>query len=1060
MTDFARYQCWQTSRVTEVINKEAISVDIADFMATHAPLGQIAQIHASSLSTMSEADVLAELARSTRDDRHVFAVVEGEPGTGKSHLIRWLHQRYLAERDGQDEVLLIERAQNSLLGTLRQIIERIDIGSVALRQQIEKLRGAADSLSARAMQDTLINNLAIATYEREPSSKAKIKRGIERFLLDPVVREALKAEGGPVERIARFLTSGRRPDDGSQPPQFFAGDFDLRVETLREIRMQGYTEARDLAEALNLKPELREDLAAYLNTLLDYAITRTVMLSPDDLKQTFNDLRRELRNRGKGLALFIEDITAFTGIDLGLIDVLATQHTGAGNLEFCRIISIVGLTDYYFNKTFPTNLQQRVTHRLSLNLAVPGQSVGGLLPNSAAAADMVGRYLNAMRAERDDVQRWHAAGGQIEQLPNRCDGCPFREPCHSAFGSVNIGAGGTEAQVGLYPFNERAIWNIYRRLDEITIAKTPRALLNYVVLDVLQRHGPQVAAGTFPPPAKELAAGVRDMPALVKPVQQRIINDQGRADAQRIQTLALYWGDGTIDARGEGASRTVGGLSDMVYHAFAIAPIAGASASDPIVPPIIDIEPSEKIEPDTTVTPPDSGVGRLFPPRPPANQRQGTRFDADLANWRAGGRLENYEKLRELLVEFIKNGISWELYGIPNMFVDERIRNPRFEIEGQTGLGRGDRLILPRSDELADVLQALAELSERGSQIAQDALGAHLVTLSAWLHTIEPLVVDFALKPTSAQPAPIRIVELLLLDCLLIEWLCDGLKNDSTAQELLGAVVASAARETGDRPLKDQEWAALVERAAKVHSPFWAGTLRQIGIKRAQSCRRGLARMLNLPQGGSSDVRYIDAALGLQIVSAMTKRDWELTAIPPIDKGAEPIWADAGAVYQTLLQRAPQVLADEKAFLQAKLDRLIELRGDAQPDEIVKAVERLLTAMSTYNKPHSLEVPPLKATGFKITLQYLATTIEQKSRAATAIRTSAGARYVDQMEDMLRYLANVEKITSRMIEQTDRQIEQYGVDNAATRLEEQTVALYDEIIDLLREPAAVEEVER
>jgi hypothetical protein len=213
--------------------------------------------------------------------------------------------------------------------------------------------------------------------------------------------------------------------------------------------------------------------------------------------------------------------------------------------------------------------------------------------------------------------------------------------------------------------------------------------------------------------------------------------------------------------------------------------------------------------------------------------------------------------------------------------------------------------------------------------------------------------------------------------------------------------------------------------------------------------------MLNLPQGGSSDVRYIDAALGLQIVSAMNKRDWELTAIPPIDKGAEVIWTDAGAVYQTLMQRAPQVLADEKTLLQTKLDRLAELCGNAQADEIVKAVERLLAAMSAHNKPHSLEAPPLKAPGLKNTAQYLTTTVEQKGRAATAVRMSAGVRYVEQMEGMLRYLADIEKVVNRMIEQTDRQISQYIEDDAATRLEEQTVALYDDTIDLLRDPAAV-----
>jgi hypothetical protein len=369
-------------------------------------------------------------------------------------------------------------------------------------------------------------------------------------------------------------------------------------------------------------------------------------------------------------------------------------------------------------------------------------------------------------------------------------------------------------------------------------------------------------------------------------------------------------------------------------------------------------------------------------------------------------------------------------------------------------------MVLPRSNELADVLQALAELNERGQQIAPDTLGAHLATLGSWLHKIEPIVVEFALKPTSEQLAPMRIVELLLLDCLLIEWLCDGLKNDSTAQDMLVAVVASAARETGDRPLKDSDWDALVERAAKVHSPSWAGTLKQIGIKRARSCRRGLARLLNLPQGDSSDVRYIDAALGLRIISAMTKRDWELPAIPSIDKGAEVIWTDGGTVYQILAQRMPQVLEDERSFLQTKLARLAELVGEVTPDEIVKSVERLLTTLSTHNKPHSLAIPPLKVVGFKNAIQYLVTTMEQKGQATTAVRLSAGTRFVEQMDNMLRYLADVEKVVKRMIEQTDRQIAQYSVDSTATRLEEQTITLYETTIDLLCEPvAAVQEVQ-
>ncbi|NTU86007.1 MAG: hypothetical protein HGA45_42890, partial [Chloroflexales bacterium] len=570
MSDFRPHQCWQQERVGEVINKEAIAIDIADFMATHAPLGQIRDAHAGGGQAMSEADLLSELIHGAQSDRHIFAVIQGIPGTGKSHLIRWLHQRYEREVGGQEAVLLIERAQNSLLGTLRQIIARLDVGGDALRQQIEKLRGAADSLSARALKDSLLDNLRVATYEREESAKGKIRRNIQNFLLDPTVREFLQAEGRPIDRVAVFLTAGRQAEAAGDRPEFTADDFQVSAALLRTLNDHGYPEARDLASALDLKPDLRADLAGYLNRLLDYAISRTVSLSADDLRQTFNDLRRELRRQGKGLTLLIEDITAFTGIDLGLIDVLATQHTGEANRDFCRMTSVVGITDSYFRDRFPDNMRERVSHHLTLNSGAGDQAEAGLLQSRAAAADLSARYLNAMRADKAGIAIWFGDGARPDHLPNRCGDCPHREPCHAAFGAVNIGpADGPPVEVGLYPFNERAIWNIYQRLDSTTLARTPRSLLYHVILDVLQTHGPKVIAGSFPPPAKELAAGIpdRNLPALAKPVQQRLLSSQGGPDAQRVQSLILFWGDGTIDAQGEGAARTVGTLAPDIFKA-------------------------------------------------------------------------------------------------------------------------------------------------------------------------------------------------------------------------------------------------------------------------------------------------------------------------------------------------------------------------------------------------------------------------------------------------------------------------------------------------------------
>src|SRR5690606_34959143 len=112
---------------------------------------------------------------------------------------------------------------------------------------------------------------------------------------------------------------------------------------------------------------LRQQLATYLNQLLEFAISQTTALTGDDLKNMFHDLRRELRKQGRALVLFIEDITAFTGLDAGLIDVLVTQHTGETNSHFCRLISVIGITDDFYATRFPDNLRERITHHLTLN---------------------------------------------------------------------------------------------------------------------------------------------------------------------------------------------------------------------------------------------------------------------------------------------------------------------------------------------------------------------------------------------------------------------------------------------------------------------------------------------------------------------------------------------------------------------------------------------------------------------------------------------------------------------------------------------------------------------
>jgi hypothetical protein len=81
--------CWTEERAHAVLRSVALANDEAEFLAVHQPIRdfQVSTTTGRSIEASDEA-LLADL--SDPETRYAFCVVEGEPGAGKSHLIRWL----------------------------------------------------------------------------------------------------------------------------------------------------------------------------------------------------------------------------------------------------------------------------------------------------------------------------------------------------------------------------------------------------------------------------------------------------------------------------------------------------------------------------------------------------------------------------------------------------------------------------------------------------------------------------------------------------------------------------------------------------------------------------------------------------------------------------------------------------------------------------------------------------------------------------------------------------------------------------------------------------------
>lgn len=1031
---FKNKVCWQSERVGQVINSEAVAIDRADFLATHMPLDHIVYRKSPyALPDTSESGLLKELCDGADESRHMFVVVQGIPGTGKSHLIRWLKERYDAsqrDRGQRDVVVLIERANCSLHSTLQQLLDSDAFLGEALAEQRKRLQGAADKLSLAGLADSILNHLQVATHEVElPAGQQPSLRDrddLEKLLLDYNIRNELKRPGGPINRIVRFLTTGKQ--DGlriDERPGFEAQDLDFSVATLHLVKSEGLDAARALANKLKTNLKLRTDLASYLNHLLNFAIGQTTALTADELKQMFGELRRQLRSQGRGLALFIEDITAFTGIDSGLVDVLATQHTGEGNREFCRLISVIGITDAYFEDHFPDNIKDRVTHRLTLNATYEqGHYVSDLLQSGEARASLAAYYLNAIRLDRTVLGNWVAEGARLERLPNACAECPVRIPCHQAFGSVRIGAEDTSApiEIGLYPFNAHALSRMYQQLDETVVTRTPRSLLKSIVAYVLQSHRDRLEGGTFPPPAHRLGSDFR-APALSKPVQRQLIAAQAGAEADRVESLVIFWGDGTIDATTlpEG-KRLIGGLSSEVFEAFALPEIAGAQPSDgpTIVPPPVPPPPSRRT--DLLV---DTRKGDVPLPgketASPVVSESLSRLTQDINDWRSGGLLRQYEKLRKYLEDFIQTAIDWEMYDIARFQWEERARAGKLAIEGQSGkMLTNDFLTFPRSNELAYVLQALAELNDTDRQPDAGALGSHLATLSAWLSKNEARIVAYVRQPNREDQEPRPLVEVLTLDAIFFAWLGGDLRARLDPPDILKRLLSDGASALHSSQEALRDWEKRLERAQQIRTAHWPSIMKRMSARpdtAVVACRTRLMQLLNCPQGISTNVLFLDAATALDVISQFEKSDWALPKLELQEQASAPAWSEAKTAYELFHIYLPAIIQEERKRISKWLQDLADLVGDADTEQTQQAIVAVFASLRENNIAYSVkEEPPSSPTSITNISTTLQAILKEQGRAMAARKLSAADKDLDALQTYIGYLDDVRK----QLEQRER----------------------------------------
>ena len=138
-------------RINNVLSPDTMTTSRSDFLATHVAVNNI-ELYSkfdpadSSRSikfqeAKSEEDVLSQFLLQ-KEKKHQLLLVVGESGAGKSHLIRWFNERLLNEQLDDKVILFVRRSDNTLKGTIKQLLEKPEISSISNKEVYKRLVAA------------------------------------------------------------------------------------------------------------------------------------------------------------------------------------------------------------------------------------------------------------------------------------------------------------------------------------------------------------------------------------------------------------------------------------------------------------------------------------------------------------------------------------------------------------------------------------------------------------------------------------------------------------------------------------------------------------------------------------------------------------------------------------------------------------------------------------------------------------------------------------------------------------------------------------------------------
>lgn len=654
-------------RISQVLRIDSIDSTDSDFLATHVPFRKIVVGTKSGdqfeETYKSEEDIYRDIFNNefTRND-HQFVIVEGSSGAGKSHFIRWLYAMLSAKEEKDDVVLLIRRSDNTLKGTIRQLLEIKEVKEISNKEAYERLVKANQAITESKFKSTIYHQFIVEIENDTSEVLGNIKRKkLIALLNNSTFQERLMAAGGPIDRIYSKITSSSSNVDLDLIAQFSKADLTLDIDFINQLD-DADRKAQDFANSLmeGDDDEFIEKITAYMNSFVEIVIQTSAGIEPGDFQQIFKEIRQELKRKDKNLILLVEDITSFTGVNQALLNALVTGHTGSNAVDnLCKLISVVGTTTQYYNQ-FRDNYRDRITKQITIHDGVIGE-------NKRDLVQFVAKYLNALSLSNESLDEWVRNGAYPDDMP------VHEDSDHEHWDKFKLASG---KQISLFPFTQNAIINLY---DAMSDHKTPR----YILRDIVEPAVNEVLhdVSSFP---KFCLGWHSSLPEFVENrigniVQSTHIAQEQKADyRKRLVAFMSFWTNKTLDVTSNGC---IAGIKTKIFLELDFGDFVSKLTSTATVKKVDD-HASTQNKTASAQTSDAEAVELTFDPEPPVhpvkpivkeppkidpkNQKDYDSFRINVIAWhRDGGNLIRFVPIRDQISNFVYDSINWQQEGIP-----------------------------------------------------------------------------------------------------------------------------------------------------------------------------------------------------------------------------------------------------------------------------------------------------------------------------------------------------------------------------------------------------------